>query len=425
MRAAASETEMSSSEPTLEQRFEQFKAMNLSLSMARGQPCTEQFDLSNDLWAKFDAAKDYQAESGLDCRNYPGGPYGLPEARAFFADVLGVRAEEIIVGDNASLQLMQNVLSWALIRGVSQDSIPWSKQESVKVLCPVPGYDRHFTVCESLGIEMIPVPMTEQGPDTEVVQRLVATDASIKAIWCVPRYSNPTGIVYSDEVIDALASMPTAAEDFRILADNAYAVHHLDKNPPAMKNLLSACKGAGNPDRVLIFGSTSKVTFAGAGVCFFAASENNIEYFAKLFGTQSIGPNKINQLRHVRFLSSVEGGLEGHMQRHADIIRPKFEVVEEVLSAELGGSGLATWTKPRGGYFVSLDTQAGMATRVVEMAKEVGLTLTGAGAAFPYGKDPADSNIRIAPTRPSLSEVRLAMEILAVCIKLAAEEQAA
>ncbi len=423
MRAAASETRMPTNDPTLAQRFEHYKAMNLSLSMARGQPCTEQFDLSNALWAEFDAEKDYQAEDGLDCRNYPGGPYGLPEARKFFAEVLEVEPNEVIVGDNASLQLMQNVLTWALLRGVSKQSAPWITQEAVKVLCPVPGYDRHFTVCESLGIEMIPVPMTEQGPDMEVVARLAAADASIKAIWCVPRYSNPTGIVYSDKVIDALASMKTAASDFRILADNAYAVHHLDTTPPPMKNLLAACKEAGNPDRVLIFGSTSKVTFAGAGVCFMGASVENIEYFAELFGTQSIGPNKINQLRHVRFLEGVPGGLAAHMQRHAELIRPKFEVVEEVLTAELAGTGLATWTKPRGGYFVSLDTQAGMASRVVAMAKEVGLTLTGAGAAFPYGKDPADSNIRIAPTRPSLDEVRLAMEILAVCIKLAAEEQ--
>ncbi len=427
MRAAVSEATTSDSLPTFAERFARFEAMDLTLSMARGQPCSEQFDLSNDLWAAFDESCDYQAENGLDCRNYPGGPYGLPEARKFFAKIVSATPEEVIVGDNASLQMMQNVITWALLRGVPVPGVsggerPWAKEEAVKILCPVPGYDRHFTVCESLGIEMIPVPLTAEGPDMEVVARLVAADPQIKAIWCVPRYSNPTGIVYSDSVMDALASMGTAAPDFRIFADDAYAVHHLDDSPPPMKSILAACKEAGNPERVFVFGSTSKVTFAGAGVCFMAASKVNIDYFAKLFGTQSIGPNKVNQLRHVRFLSGVPGGLKGHMQRHADLIRPKFEVVENVLAAELGGTGLATWTKPRGGYFVSLDTKPGMASQVVALAKEVGLTLTGAGAAFPYRKDPADCNIRIAPTRPSLDEVRLAMEILAVCIKMVAEE---
>ena len=404
----------------VKQRYEDLKKLNLKLDMARGQPATEQFQISDNLWVNFNPKTDYIASDGTDCRNYPGGPYGLKEAREFFAPVIDCTADECIVGDSASLEMMQKTIVWALMRGVPGSERPWSKEAKVKFLCPVPGYDRHFTVCEALGIELIPVPMNESGPDMEAVQKLVATDASIKGMWSVPKYSNPTGITYSDSVVDALASMKTAAPDFRIFWDNAYAVHHFTDSPKPLKSILEACKVAGNPNRVIMFGSTSKITFSSAGVAYMGASKENIDYHAKLLGTQTISANKLNQHRHVQFLKAFEGGIPGIMKKHAQIMKPKFDAVQTIFERELGDSGLATWSKPEGGYFVSLDTRPGMATKVGQLAQEAGLTLTPVGATFPYKKDPEDRNIRIAPSRPPLEDVKQAMELLAVCIKMAA-----
>ncbi|MCL4148738.1 UNVERIFIED_CONTAM: hypothetical protein GTU68_052968 [Idotea baltica] len=390
--------------------------MKLELNMSRGQPSVEQFDLSNEMLETL-GAKDYIAEDGLDCRNYPGGICGLAEAREYFSKFLEVPSSQTLVGNNASIEIMQDILVWAMLRGLPGGTAPWSGQ-SPKFLCPVPGYDRHYTMLEALGIEMIPVALNEDGPDMEQVSKLVAKDASIKGIWCVPKYSNPTGITYSDEVVDALAQMKTAAGDFRIFWDNAYALHHFCEKPQVLKNLYASCEAAGNANRAYIFGSTSKITFAGAGLCYMGCSPENLAQLSELFGTQSIGPNKLNQLRHVRFLKAYPGGVEGLMKKHAEIVKPKFEAMLEVLEAELGGTELASWSKPEGGYFISFDTKPGMASKVVALAKETGVVLTPAGATFPYGKDEQDTNIRIAPTKPTLEEIKLAAEVIAVCVKV-------
>jgi DNA-binding transcriptional MocR family regulator len=396
----------------LERRFEEFRARRLSLDMTRGKPCAEQLDLSIGLLDCL--GRDYRAEDGTDCRNY-GLLEGLPEARRLFAEYLGVSPEEIIVAGNSSLALMHDAIVQALLRGVPGGAGPWLRQGPVRFLCPCPGYDRHFAICERYGIEMIPVPMTDRGPAIEEVEELARTDPSIRAIWCVPRYSNPTGITYAEDVVERLAEMPTAASDFRILWDNAYAVHHLTDRPEPLKNVLAACKAAGNPDRVWIFGSTSKVSFAGAGVAMFGSSRTNVSWFLEGLSKQTIGPDKLNQLRHVRFFKDL-AGIEAHMKKHAAILRPKFEIVAEVFERELAGTGVARWSRPKGGYFVSLDTLDGCAREVVAMAAQAGVKLTPAGATFPYGRDPRDRNIRIAPTVPSTAEIREAMEIVAIAV---------
>lgn len=398
----------------LDERYRAFKAQHLALDMTRGKPCPAQLDLSLGLLDCLGQG-DYRAADGSDCRNY-GGLDGLPEARALFADFLEVDPSEVIVGGNSSLALMYDTVVQALLRGMPGASAAWRALPGVKFLCPSPGYDRHFAICQHLGIEMLTVDMTPEGPDMEKVERLVAADASIKGIWCVPQYSNPTGITFSDAVVERLAHMRTAAPDFRIFWDNAYAVHHLTDAPDRLGNLLAACTAGGHPDRVLIFASTSKVSFAGAGVAIMAASASNVRHLKAGMAVQTIGPDKLNQLRHVRFFRDM-AGIEAHMRKHAAILRPKFATVDEVLTRELGGAGVAEWSRPRGGYFVSLDTLDGCAKAVAAMAADAGVQLTQAGATFPYGEDPRDRNIRIAPSMPTVDDIRTAMELVAVCIQ--------
>jgi DNA-binding transcriptional MocR family regulator len=398
----------------IDERFLAFKAQHLALDMTRGKPCAEQLDLSLGLLDCLGHA-DYRAADGSDCRNY-GGLDGLPEARALFAEFLEVDPSEVIVGGNSSLALMYNTIVQALLRGMPGGTAAWRALRGLKFLCPSPGYDRHFAICQHLGIEMVTVDMTAQGPDMEQVEHLVTSDPSIKGLWCVPKYSNPTGITFSDAVVERLAHVRTAAPDFRIFWDNAYAVHHLTDTPDRLRNLLAACKATGNPDRVLVFGSTSKVSFAGAGVAVMAGSAANMQHIKAGMAIQTIGPDKLNQLRHVRFFRDM-AGIEAHMRKHAAILRPKFAAVEEVLTRELGGTGVAEWSRPRGGYFISLDTFDGCAKAVTAMATDAGVQLTQAGATFPYGEDPRDRNIRISPSMPSVDEIRTAMELVAVCIQ--------
>jgi DNA-binding transcriptional MocR family regulator len=394
--------------------------MGLKLNMQRGQPSDANFDLANPLLSIVDGS-DTVTPSGVEIRNYPGGVLGLAEARALFADLLGARPEETVVGNSSSLKIISNLLLWAMVKGLKDSDGPWAGK-GVKFVVTTPGYDRHFYLLETLGIGMIPVPMTGAGPDMELVEKAVAGDPLVKGILFVPTYSNPTGEIISAENVKRLASMKTAAKDFTILADEAYAIHHLNDTPPRTPNLLEACKTAGNPDRVFVFGSTSKITFSGAGVGYMASSEANVQWYGKLLGAQTITPNKIEQYRHVKFLTSYPGGVCGLMRDHARILGPKFEAVSRVLERELGGTGLASWSSPSGGYFISFDTAYPVADRVVKLAGEAGVSLTPAGATFPYGKDPGNRNIRIAPTRPPVKEVEQAMEVLALCVKLASAE---
>ena len=410
---------LSSQKSELERRYQGYLSAGLKLDMTRGKPCAEQLDLSSEMLNAL-GPSDFKSASGVDCRNY-GGVDGLPEAKALFAQFLEVSEEEVIVGGNSSLTLMYESVAHACSHGVPGGSAPWRGQGNIKFLCPTPGYDRHFSVCEHQRIEMIAVPTTEQGPDMAVVERLAAQDDSIKGIWVVPKYSNPTGVTLSDAVVERLASMK-AAPDFRIFWDNAYTVHHLTSARPSLRNIQSACKDAGNPDRALLFGSTSKISFAGAGVAVMGGSPANMDWMRGHLSMMTIGPDKLNQLRHVRFFKDM-AGIEAHMAKHAAIIAPKFDAVDRVLSRELAGLQLATWNKPIGGYFISFDAVAGCASRVVELARKAGVTLTNAGATFPYGKDPNDQNIRIAPSLPSLAEIEEAMGVFAVCVKLATLEQ--
>jgi len=405
----------------LKERIEGFRKQGLSLDMTRGKPGPEQLDICNGMLAVVDE-HNYRTPSGLDVRNY-GGLDGFPEAKQLFAEYLEVSPEEVIIGGNASLNLMYDSVAQCMTHGASGGGKPWFGRNA-KFLCPVPGYDRHFAVCEHFGIRMIPVALTESGPDMDEVENLVGRDSSIKGMWCVPKYSNPSGVVYSDDTVDRLASMNTAASDFRILWDNAYTVHHLGGGPDPLKNVLEACKGAGNPDRVLIFGSTSKVSFPGAGLALVAGSRGNMDWLRSRLSAQTVGPDKINMLRHVLYFKDMQGILK-HMDKHARIIAPKFRAVQEILQRELGDRGMATWTRPQGGYFVSLDTKPASAAAVGSLAGELGVKFTQAGSTWPYGKDPRDSNIRIAPTLPSLEQIRSAVEVLAVCIQYVSSEGAA
>ena len=398
---------------SLIERIEAFKKQNLSLDMTRGKPGSEQLDIANGMLTIV-GKNNFHSPSGLDVRNY-GGLDGFPEAKRLFADFLDVNPEEVIIGGNASLNLMYDTVAHCMSHGTSGGGKPWFGRK-IKFLCPVPGYDRHFAICEHFGIGMIPVPLTDGGPDMAEVERLVRGDPAVRGMWCVPKYGNPSGVVYSDETVERLASMKTAAEDFRILWDNAYTVHHLGGGPARLKNILEACKKSENPDRVLIFGSTSKVSFPGAGIAVMAGSTGNMEWVRGRLFFQTIGPDKINMLRHVLYFTNIQGILD-HMDKHARIIAPKFQAVQEILERELGGKEVATWTEPQGGYFVSLDTKPGRAAAVVALAGELGVKFTKAGATWPYGKDPHDSNIRIAPTLPSLEQIRTAVEVLAVCIQ--------
>ncbi|MBQ8858774.1 MAG: aminotransferase class I/II-fold pyridoxal phosphate-dependent enzyme [Clostridia bacterium] len=399
-----------------EEAYSSYKRAGLSLDLSRGKPAADQLGLSLPMLGD-DA---FRSAAGADCRNY-GGLEGLPEMRELFSALTGVPASYILVGGNSSLNLMFDSVVRAMLFGVHGSPRPWGKEERVCFLCPAPGYDRHFRICEKLGIEMLTVPMTEHGPDMDVVEELVK-DPAVKGIWCVPKYSNPTGATYSDETVRRMAAMQTGAPDFRIFWDNAYAIHDLYEETDPLLDIFAAAREAGNEDRVFYFTSTSKITFSGAGVAMMAANENNLKNILPILGTQTIGFDKMNQLRHVRFLKDKENTL-ALMKKHADCIRPKFEKMLEVLARELGGLGIAEWTKPRGGYFISLDVPAGCARRVYTLAKEAGVTLTQVGATFPYGKDPEDRNLRLAPTFATVAEIETATDILTCAVRIAAIER--
>lgn len=393
-------------------RYDALKSKGLKLNMSRGIPSLEQLALSKEFFHNVDFENAF-AEDGTDCRNY-GVPFGLPELRKLFAGIMGADADTVIIGGNSSLNLMFDMISQAMLLGLGGE--PWMKQGKVKFLCPVPGYDRHFKVCETLGIEMINVPMTAQGPDMDAVEKLVAGDDMIKGMWCVPKYSNPQGYIYSDETVKRLASMKTAAADFKIFWDNAYVVHSL-YGDDHLASIIDECAAAGNPDRPIVFASTSKIVYAGAGVSAVASSTDNMKQIKARITTQTIGPDKINELRHARMFKT-EAELKAHMEKHAAILRPKFEAVIEVFEKELGGTGLAEWTNPRGGYFISVDTLDGCASETVAMCKDAGVIFTPAGATYPYSKDPSDKNIRIAPTSPSVDELKMAMELFCIALKI-------
>ncbi|WP_159798230.1 aminotransferase class I/II-fold pyridoxal phosphate-dependent enzyme [Puerhibacterium puerhi] len=407
--------------PELRARYEELRSRGLRLDLTRGKPSAEQLDLAEPLLALPGEGVHTDAD-GTDVRNY-GGLLGLPQLRRMFAELLDVPVDQLLALGNASLTLMHDTLAYAMLWGVPGGTEPWSRGP-VKFVCPVPGYDRHFALCEAFGIEMVTVPMTPDGPDAEAVAALVAEDPTIKGMWAVPTYANPDGAVVAEAVARRLVSMPAAAPDFRIFWDNAYAIHHLTEDEVKTANALDLAAEAGNPDRVLMYASTSKVSFAGAGVAFFASSPANVAWYTSHLKYQSIGPDKVNQLRHALFFGSAEGVRE-HMRRHREILAPKFRAVSEILTERLGDHGVATWTEPRGGYFVSLDVVPGTASRVVQLAQEAGIALTPAGATFPYGKDPDDRNIRLAPSMPPLEEVRVAMDGVATCVLLAAAEAAA
>lgn len=399
----------------LQARYDEFKARGLKLDMTRGKPASAQLDLCNAM-LDLPGHADVLSADGTDTRNY-GGADGLPEMKALFADILETTAANVIVGGNASLQMMHDTIVRALTHGVPDGSGPWGRGP-ITFLCPSPGYDRHFAICEHFGIEMVVVDMDDSGPDVAQVQKLVAADASIKGMWCVPKYSNPTGCTYSDDVVRALVSMKAAAPDFRLFWDNAYVVHDLFETTDPLLNVLQAATEAGHPNRPLVFASTSKISLAGAGVAAMAASPANVADAKRHIGIQTIGPDKVNQLRHVRFFRDL-AGVHAHMVKHAALLRPKFEAVDRVFQRELGGKGVATWTKPRGGYFVSLDLLDGCAAEVVRLADAAGVKLTGAGATYPRQKDPRDRNLRMAPSLPPAEQVELAMEIVSVCVQLA------
>lgn len=407
----------------LEAEYAGYKARGLALNMARGKPASAQLDLSMPMLDILTSSSDFKSADGTDCRNY-GVLDGTPEAKELMASMLDDSADQVIVFGNASLNIMYDTVARCYDFG-TLGSAPWNSLDVVKWLCPVPGYDRHFGITEAFGAEMICVPMTDEGPDMDVVERLVAADASIKGIWCVPKYSNPGGTTYSDEVVRRLAAMECAADDFRIFWDNAYGIHHLYADVTKQDQLLdigAACQAAGNDNRYYKFASTSKVTFPGAGISALATSSANLTEIKACISMQTIGHDKLNQLRHVRFLKDA-AGLAAHMAKHADIIRPKFELVCAKLDEGLRAAGCGSWNQPRGGYFISFDAPKGTAGRIVALAKEAGVVMTGAGATYPYGKDPLDSNIRIAPTLPPLEELDAAMDVFVCCAKRATVEQ--
>ena len=412
--------ELQAEQGRLAQSYAQLQAKGLKLNMARGKPGADQLELSLPLLDALNSKSDCRDASGLDCRNY-GELLGIPEARQLFADYMGVASEETIVVGSASLTFMYDCMARAMLLGVLGGEKPWGRYDKVKFLCPVPGYDRHFTICETLGIEMINIPLTEWGPDMDLVEKLVAEDETVKGIWCVPKYTNPLGGSYSDEAVRRLAALKPAARDFRIFWDNAYAVHYVYKDTPLL-NILEECKKAGSPDMVYMFGSTSKITFPGAGVAFFAASRDNVDFIAKQLDTQAISWDKLNMLRHVRFFKDT-AGIRAQMDKHAALLRPKFDAVLSTLDAEIGSTGAGSWVKPKGGYFVTYMAMPGCAKRIVQLCKEAGVVLTGAGATHPYHKDPEDSYIRIAPSFPSPAELAQAMEVFCTAARLAAVEK--
>lgn len=415
--AELSREELSTLREELTTRYAELKSAGLKLDLTRGKPSSEQLDLSNELLRlPGDVTTD---GSGTDVRNY-GGLQGLPEIRQIFGDLLNIPVGQLIAADNSSLSIMHDSLAFAMLHG-RPGGEPWAGQP-VKVLCPVPGYDRHFTLSQSLGFELIPVDLSVDGPDLETIKRLVAEDEQIKGIWVVPTYANPNGAVYSEAVTRELVSMPTAAPDFTVLWDNAYAVHHLTDDEVQPVDVLGLAAAAGNPDRVFVYASSSKITFAGAGVSFFGGSPAVVDWYLGHLSSRTIGPDKVNQLRHVLYLKDADG-VRALMRKHRAIIAPKFEAVQKVLAERLGGYDVATWTEPHGGYFISLDVTDGTASEVVRLAKEAGIAMTPAGSAYPYKKDPYDRNIRIAPTFPPLDQVSSAIDGLSTCILLAAVQQ--
>ncbi|EUB13319.1 alanine-glyoxylate amino-transferase [Shuttleworthella sp. MSX8B] len=405
----------------LKAAYRKYQDMELSLNMSRGKPCKEQLDLSMELMDILNSDSDLTCEDGTDCRNY-GVLDGLPEAKELIGAMMENKPDNIIIYGNSSLNVMYDCISRSYTHGVMGNT-PWCKLDKIKWLCPVPGYDRHFGITEYFGIEMINIPMTEQGPDMDLVEKLVSEDEAIKGIWCVPKYSNPQGYSYSDETVRRFARLAPAAKDFRIYWDNAYGVHHLyDDRQDQLIEILHECKKAGNPDMVYKFASTSKITFPGSGVAALATSLNNLEDIKNQMKNQTIGHDKVNQLRHVRYFKDLDG-IRAHMRRHADVIRPKFEIVERTFDEQLEGLGIGSWTVPNGGYFISFETLEGCAKKVVSRCKKAGVTLTGAGATYPYHRDPADSNIRIAPTYPSVEDLAKAADLFALCVKLVSVEK--
>ena len=416
-----SKEELLQEKESLKAAYKEYQKMDLSLNMARGKPAVEQLDMVMDILDVLDSKSEMVAENGIDVRNY-GETDGIPEAKKLMADMMGTKAENVLVFGNASLTIMYDTVSRSMTHGVC-GSTPWCHLDKIKFLCPVPGYDRHFAITEHFGIEMINIPMTEDGPDMDMVEQYVNNDPSVKGIWCVPKYSNPQGYVYSDETVKRFAALKPAAEDFRIFWDNSYVVHHLYEDRQAeLLDIISECEKAGNPDIVYEFASTSKVTFAGAGIAAMASSKKNLDFIRKSMTIQTIGYDKVNQYRHVKYFKDLDG-IKAKMKQHADILRPKFELVDEILTKELEGLGIGTWTKPLGGYFITFETLEGCATSVVKKAKEAGVVLTGAGAPFPYGTDPRDFVIRIAPSYPTLEELRQAAEVFVLCVKLASVEK--
>ena len=413
--------ELESLRKELKQSYREYQNMDLNLDMSRGKPSLDQLDLSNGMMDALNSEADMYSSDGFDVRNY-GVLGGIAEAKELLSDMMENNPDNIIIFGNSSLNVMYDSISRSMTHGV-MGSTPWCKLDEVKWLCPVPGYDRHFAITEYFGIKMIPVPMTEHGPDMDMVEELVASDEAIKGIWCVPKYSNPQGYSYSDETVRRFARLKPAARDFRIYWDNAYGMHHLyDHEQDYLIEILAECKRAGHPDLVYKFASTSKISFPGSGIASMATSLNNLEDIKKQVQYQTIGHDKVNQLRHVRFFQDIHGMVK-HMQKHANILRPKFEMVEDIFEKNLAGTGVGEWTKPKGGYFISFETLPGCAKAVVDKCKKAGVTLTPAGSAFPYKKDPNDSNIRIAPTYPPLEDLRIASELFTLCVKLVSVEK--
>lgn len=404
-----------------QKKLDHWSDMDLTLDLTRGKPNQAQLDLSSGMLSIISDRGDCFSASGLDCRNY-GILDGLPETKKLFSDLLDIPSKNILVLGNSSLNVMYDTIVRAMLFGVAGGHEPWCRQGRIKFICPSPGYDRHFTICREMGIEMVPVKMNDDGPDMNEVYNIACSDPSVKGMWCVPKFSNPEGITYSDEVVEQIAMMKPAAPDFRIFWDNAYVVHELyDENVP-LANIFELAKQYGTEDNIFYFASTSKITFPGSGLAIMAASDKNLEQIRPIIATQTIGYDKINQMRHVKFFKNADG-IRAHMRLHAAILRPKFELVENKFEENLGGLGIAHWTKPRGGYFISLYVNNGCARRVYQLARSVGVTLTTAGSTYPYGRDPYDANLRIAPSYPELDELSQAIEILCSCIKVACAEK--